>query len=367
MLLFYYISHSKLNFMKKLLLLVFSSILFVSYAKDTLIVGYNNSAPFIYTENKKLQGPIFWMWKNIAEENNFHCEYRLLDSDKILQSVEEKKVDLTLYPMTITSERSKKIDFSVPFYLAHSGVVANEYSAWEKTKIFLSSFFSTNFFRALGGLFLIILVFGFLAWLFERRANKEEFGGGISGLWSGFWWSAVTMTTVGYGDKSPRTAGGRLVALIWMFTAIIIISGFTASIASSLTVTELETDTSTIESFKEKRLGTVSNSGTLKWLNDNFYNNHELYNTKEELIPALRNGEVDAVVYDLPLLTELVKTDTLNEFKILPIRFNPQYYALGMNTDISDSLQKVINTSLLKTTESLEWDVILAEYGLQIK
>lgn len=353
--------------MKYLVSLLFLVLSFTSVSRDTLTIGYNNSAPFIFEEDEKLQGPIFWLWENIAEENDIFCEYKLLPSDKIIESLEDGQADLALYPMTITSERSKLIDFSVPFYLAHSGVVANEYSTWEKAWIFLSSFLSLDFFRVLGGLCLVILIFGFLTWLFERKTNKEEFGGGVRGLWSGFWWSAVTMTTVGYGDKSPRTAGGRLVALIWMFTAIIIISGFTASIASSLTVTQLETDTSTIQSFKNKRLGTVGNSGTLKWLNDNFYNNQKLFSTKEELIPALRKGEVDAVTYDIPLLTELIKTDTLNEFKVLPIRFNPQYYALGLNVEVSDSVQKLINTSLLKNTESLEWDVVLAEYGLKTK
>jgi ABC-type amino acid transport substrate-binding protein len=353
--------------MRIILFVLFSFILFQSFSKDTLIVGYNNSAPFIFEDNHKIQGPIFWLWENIAEENDFHCEYKKLESDRIIEGLTSGKVDVMLYPMTITSERAESIDFSAPFYLAHSGVVANEYSAWEKSKIFLSSFFSLNFFRVLGGLCLIILIFGFFTWIFERKTNKEEFGGGIRGLWSGFWWSAVTMTTVGYGDKSPRTTGGRLVALIWMFTAVIIISGFTASIASTLTVTELETEMSTIENFKDKRLGTVDNSGTMKWLNDKFYNNQKLYSTKEELIPALRSGEVDAVVYDLPLLYEMIKIDTIQEFKILPIRFNPQYYALGMNAEVKDSVQKTINTSLLKNTESHEWGVVLAEFGLDIK
>lgn len=343
-------------------LLFFNS--FVFFSKDTLVVGYNNSAPFIFEENGKLQGPIHWLWINIADQNNFHCEYHKLEGDKVLESLAEGKVDLALYPMTITSERSEYVDFSAPFYLAHSGVVAKQYTFWEKLWIFLSSFFSMNFFRVLAGLFLVILIFGFFAWLFERKSNKEEFGGGIRGLWSGFWWSAVTMTTVGYGDKSPRTAGGRVVALIWMFTAVIIISGFTASIASSLTVTELETDTSQIENFKEKRLGTVKNSGTLKWLNDNFYNNQELFATKEELLPALESNEIDAVVYDLPLLHEMIKRDSANSYKLLPIKFNPQYYALGMNPTVNDTLQKKINTSLLKNTESLEWNVVLAEYNL---
>ena len=321
---------------------------------------------FIYEKEGTLTGPMIWLWENIAKLNNVSYSFQKYESDELLPKLKANKIDLTIYPLSITSDRSKSINFSVPFYLAHSGVMTKNLSNWDRALLFIQTFFSLNFYRALGTLALVILIFGFLEWRFERKVNQEEFGDGISGLWSGFWWSAVTMTTVGYGDKSPRTAGGRVVALIWMFTAVIIISGFTASITSSLTVTELETDMSTIDSFKNKRLATVENSGTLDWLNDNFFNNQHLFSTKEELIPALRAEKVDAIVYDLPLLNEMMKTDTLNEFNVLPVRFNPQYYAIGMNPSVSDSLQKVINTSLLENTERLEWDVVLAEYGLAI-
>ena len=39
-----------------------------------------------------------------------------------------------------------------------------------------------------------------------------------------FWWALVTMTTVGYGDISPITPLGRLVAVFAMFSGIIIVA-----------------------------------------------------------------------------------------------------------------------------------------------
>lgn len=51
-------------------------------------------------------------------------------------------------------------------------------------------------------------------------------------LIDGLWWTMVTLTTVGYGDLSPATAGGRVVAVVLMVTSIGIVSVVTANIAA---------------------------------------------------------------------------------------------------------------------------------------
>jgi Ion channel len=63
------------------------------------------------------------------------------------------------------------------------------------------------------------------------------------GIGSALWWSAVTMTTVGYGDLAPRSPAGRLVAIAWMFVSLLLVSWFTASMASILTAERLDAGT----------------------------------------------------------------------------------------------------------------------------
>jgi voltage-gated potassium channel len=46
------------------------------------------------------------------------------------------------------------------------------------------------------------------------------------------WWAIVTATTVGYGDVSPVSTEGRLIAVVLMLTGIGVIGVFTASVAS---------------------------------------------------------------------------------------------------------------------------------------
>jgi len=51
---------------------------------------------------------------------------------------------------------------------------------------------------------------------------------------SGIWWSIVTLTTVGYGDISPSTTGGRILAVLIMFFGIGLLGMLSASLATLL-------------------------------------------------------------------------------------------------------------------------------------
>jgi voltage-gated potassium channel len=81
-----------------------------------------------------------------------------------------------------------------------------------------------------GGTALII----FCASLAELDAERHGHDATIKTFGAALWWSFSTITTVGYGDYSPVTATGRLVAVSLMVCGIALLGVVTASIATWL-------------------------------------------------------------------------------------------------------------------------------------
>jgi len=67
-----------------------------------------------------------------------------------------------------------------------------------------------------------------IVYLLERHAP----GSNIHTLGNALWWSFVTVTTVGYGDFYPVTAGGRVTACFIMGTGLLTLAVVTAQVAS---------------------------------------------------------------------------------------------------------------------------------------
>ncbi len=76
---------------------------------------------------------------------------------------------------------------------------------------------------------LVVLNFAVLVVVFEHAAP----GATITSVPIALWWTACTVSTVGYGDYTPVTAGGRIVAVLIMGVGLTSVAVITAQIASS--------------------------------------------------------------------------------------------------------------------------------------
>jgi voltage-gated potassium channel len=76
----------------------------------------------------------------------------------------------------------------------------------------------------------VAIIFACSGLVLSFEAHAE--GSNIHNFGDALWWAIVTVTTVGYGDKYPVTAGGRAVATVLMFVGIGLIGVLTATVAS---------------------------------------------------------------------------------------------------------------------------------------
>jgi len=329
--------------------------------KKKLLVGTKPAPPFAMKgEDGAWTGISIELWNDLAKDIGVEFEYKEFDLKGLLGAIESGAVDLGTAAITVTSEREGKFDFTHPFYFTGLGIAVQPPGDSNPIGAVLSSLLSAKFLGYLAGLVAVLLGIGMLIWLIERRANSEEFAPGIAGIWDGFWWSAVTMTTVGYGDTAPKTVMGRILGLIWMFAAIIIISFFTAGIASSLTVSSLESGISGPEDLPKFVVGTVENSSSERYLLRNKVKPKGFANVKEGL-EAVAAKKIDAFVYDRPILQFHGAGDMLGKIKVLDSVFDPQSYGIGLPTN--SELREKINTALLKRqTDEAYWNALIGKY-----
>ena len=353
------------GFMILMVMLIFSlpdaskAVNSIQSEQDEKVIGTRVVPPFVIKDdNGSYSGITIALWKHVANELDLEYSYREESIQGMIDGVSDDNLFASASALTITSEREEVINFTHPYIITGLGIATSYKPAGllEAVKAVFSKDFLWVVFLLMGLLF----VWGFLVWIFERNENSEEFGGSASeGIGSGFWWAAVTMTTVGYGDKSPRTFWGRLIGFIWMFTAIIVVSFFTASIASSLTVTQLETRVGGPEDLPFVRVGALENSATLTFLLDEEIQ-ADTYGTIEEGLRAVERDEIDAFVHDAPIIRFYAQRDFRNRVRVLPNTFNDQYYgiALPQNSEYRNEINKI----LLDFIQTDEWKDLNSKY-----
>ncbi|MGB0431531.1 MAG: substrate-binding periplasmic protein, partial [Bacteroidia bacterium] len=159
--------------------------------------------------------------------------------------------------------------------------------------------------------------------------------------------------------KSPKTGIGRLVGLIWMFASLIMVSYFTASIASALTVQRIGDQFDDPSDLEKVSVGAIK--GTIT---ESYLKNHRIdyvtANNFDELTEKLNAGEIDALVADYPILKYFMNTNKVDNLKMLPHKIHEFFYAIPISNNMR--YREQINESLQQYIETDEWGDQLFNY-----
>jgi ABC-type amino acid transport substrate-binding protein len=142
-------------------------------------------------------------------------------------------------------------------------------------------------------------------------------------------------------------------------SGLFIIAGFTAAVTSTLTLTELRSQTSGPADLSRAKVATVAGSTSEQYLRSR----HIKYEKYTDVVSALQSlvaNRCDAVVYDAPILKHFVYQQHSGAAFVLPVTFERQDYAFAIPAN--SPLRELINQVLLRQTSSPDWKEVLATY-----
>jgi len=286
---------------------------------DKVVAGVLELPPFaMKSSDGRWEGLGINLWRAAADDMNVDFELRTFDSiEAVANAVEKKEIDVL--PVAIVApDRELILDFTNHYYRSGLAIAVRAEKAGHGWWLTAERLVSGQFLAVIGSLILLWGVAGGLVWLFENRRNREMFGEElVKGIGHGIWWAAVTMTTVGYGDKAPKTTGGRVVAVVWMLVSIVVISSFTATITTSLTVSQLSGKVRGQSDLPNVRVGSMAQSWAQNWLRNRGIATLSFINDRDGL-QALIDSEIDAFVHDQSILTYLATNQYVARVRVLP-------------------------------------------------
>jgi polar amino acid transport system substrate-binding protein len=307
--------------------------------------------PFVFEETGRLTGFSIDLWEEIAKQLNVSYEYVVRPTVKdLLQATQSKEADLAIAAISITAEREKGWDFSQPMFDAGLQIMVSTHtSEGAFVRNIISDVFTASILPLLGLVLLMILVPAHVVWFFERRhpngiLSKPNY---FPGIFETAWWAASTLAT--QADQMPRSAAARIMAVIWMFAAVVFIAYFTAAVTSSLTLQQLRGDIRGPEDLPGKRIASVKGSTSVEYLRQHNVQVTEFTNI-DEAYKTLHGGETDAVVYDAPVLLYYASREGKGKVMVVGPVFRKENY--GILFPAGSRYRKPINEALLKTKET---------------
>ncbi|MEX1329632.1 MAG: transporter substrate-binding domain-containing protein [Desulfobacterales bacterium] len=314
---------------------------------------------YIKTDDNRWVGFSAELWQAVAQQLGVQFEFREFSTlEHMLDALEKREIDVipSLPPQEIFEST---MDFSQSYLKSGLSIAVPSEGDEHKWIRVIEGIFSRQNLKAIGLLMLMFLIAGIILWSFERR-NSEMFGDEpVQGIGNGIWWSAVTMTTVGYGDKTPKTMGGRIVAIIWMIFSVVFIASFTANITTSLTISELRGRVHGFNDLYTARVGSISGSEAFDFLGKKGISVIPFESLQEGLL-AVGSKRIDAFVMDELILKHMVKREFFGRVQVVGGTFDEYFVSIALQQN--NSLRKPINKALLKFMGTENWTELQNRY-----
>jgi len=330
---------------------------------EPLRIAVYDVPPYGYVDNDgSISGVSVDLWRRIAE--HMERQFKLIpvsDMESILGGLEQGRFDAAIGAITITPEREERVDFSYPAHRSGVAVALRRETGLRFALMSYGAAVSELSFLILAMVTMLVLT-GIAMWFIERpvRAGVQGSESSVATLRDGLYWAVVTMTTVGYGDKTPKTTFGRAVAIFWMLGSVVLVSLLSSSLVSRLTAERVEArDVASSIDLSRKKLAAVAQSSGAEYL-DELHLRYMKFKDLPEALDSLTTGQSNAVVNSVGALQYFISKRYSKVLEIPQGLLAPAYMAVALPAH--SPLKRPIDRALIKITSGAEWRMLEERY-----
>uniref|UniRef100_A0A8D3C9R7 Glutamate receptor n=1 Tax=Scophthalmus maximus TaxID=52904 RepID=A0A8D3C9R7_SCOMX len=278
---------------------------------------------------KKLSRTIKFSYDLYLVTNGKHGKLVRGTWNGMIGEVVYRRADMAIGSLTINEERSEIIDFSVPFVETGISVMVARSNGTVSPSAFLEPYspavWVMMFVMCLTVVAVTVFVFEYLSPVGYNRSlvSAKDPGGPTFTIGKSVWllWGIVFNNSVPI--ENPKGTTSKIMVLVWAFFAVIFLASYTANLAAFM-IQEQYIDTVSglsdkkfqkpHEHYPPFRFGTVPNGSTERNIRSNYPDMHThmmKYNQKgvEEALESLKNGKLDAFIYDAAVLNYMAGKD----------------------------------------------------------
>lgn len=319
-----------------------------------LQVGVSPIPPLAIKSGSDWDGIAIHLWRELAHELDLDYAWQERSPAEAIAQLAAGQLDVAI--VAATAAREQQVDFTQSYYAATLGIASlRQQNLIEVAKAVISP----SFLRICLWLSLLLLVIGLLVWLVEHKTNQDMYRPGpIKGIWDGFWWAGVTLTTIGYGDKAPKTVVGRLLALLWMLLAMGITASLTASITSVL-VQNQGLQPLQLERLQTLQVGSVATTPVAQYLEQAAIQ-FQAFETPKAGLEAVEAGSLDAFVYSSAPLQKLNRNTFQRRLQVQDTGIQVSHYAFALAEN--SPLREPLNRQILIELSESDWQTALDRY-----
>lgn len=296
---------------------------------EELVVGVYVSPPFVEEhDDGNYSGMAIDLWETVADRMDLAFRYATYPTfGSLVRATASGEVDAAVTNLTITRERAELIAFTQPWYDAGLRIMVPSQGGGGFRGM-LNGLRNAGHLRAYIFLLSMILVATVGLSLFDRRFDPDHPRRWRESIAESFYQVMSIITSGRTARKNLFGWVGRIWQAIWLIVGVAVIAYITSSVTSVMTTVSLTQGISALSDLPGNTVGVLSGSVAEQYMRDMGVATRSYVNIDASVV-ALREGRLDAVVGDAPILEHYVLTHQKDNLAVVGNLFHPDKYGFA--------------------------------------